>query len=211
MIGAYGEADAHGLWGTPAAERNKEPILAVLRDTLPVRGTVLEVASGTGQHVVHFARALPALTWLPSDPEPELRRAMEDRIRREALGNVRPPLDLDVLRHPWPVGEVDAVLCINMIHVAPWAAAGALVRGCGEVLPDDGVLFLYGPYRRFGAHTAPSNEAFDAQLRARNPEWGVRELEEVEQLAGDAGLRLDAIVDMPANNFSLVLRRTGHP
>jgi len=206
---SYGERDPDGLWNLPAAERNKGAILAALRNELPTSGVVLEVASGAGQHVVHFAKALNALTWLPSDPDGEFRRSIEDRIRSEALENVRAPLDLDVLKRPWPVSGVEAVLCINMIHVAPREATEALIAGSGEALSEGGALFLYGPYRRFGAHTAPSNEAFDARLRAQNPEWGIRDLEDVERFADQAGLRLNGVIEMPANNLSLVFRRTG--
>jgi hypothetical protein len=126
-------------------------------------------------------------------------------IDRENLGNVRAPVDLDVLRFAWPATQADAILCINMIHVAPWAATEALLMGAKNVLTRGGVLFLYGPYRRFGRHTAPSNEAFDAQLRANDPSWGLRDLEAVVELAGTAGFDLVEIVDMPANNFSVVL------
>lgn len=188
----------------PAAERNKEPILLVLKRVLPPSGLVLEIGSGTGQHVAHFARALPALEWQPSDPDPRSRASV--RAWTEGLANVRAPLDLHVCR-PWPVRQADAVVCINMIHVAPWAAAEALVAGAGEVVPAGGVLFLYGPYRRFGRHTAPSNEAFDASLRAEAPEWGVRDLGAVVALGAAAGFGLEEVVEMPANNLSVVLRK----
>lgn len=205
----YGRQDSDGRWNLPAAERNKEPILAALRSSLPPSGLVLEIASGTGQHVVHFANALGALTWQPSDPDTEFRTSIAHRIQEEALQNVRTPLDLDVLDTPWPVSGVDAVLCINMIHVTPWEATRALIRGSGEILSAGGGLFLYGPYRRNGAHTAPSNEAFDTRLRGQNPEWGIRDLEEVEQLGTRSGLRLETVIEMPANNLSLVFRRRG--
>lgn len=188
----------------PSAERNKEPILRVLRRVLPPSGLVLEIASGTGQHVAHFARALPGLEWQPSDPDPGSRASVLAWTKE--LANVRAPLDLDV-RRPWPPERANAVVCINMIHIAPWAAAEGLVAGAGTVLESGGVLFLYGPYRRFGRHTAPSNEAFDASLRGQDPEWGVRDLEAVEKLAAAAGLGLEEVVAMPANNFGVVLRR----
>jgi SAM-dependent methyltransferase len=188
----------------PSAERNKEPILQVLRRVLPRAGLVLEVASGTGQHVAHFARALPLLQWQPSDPDPESRASVS--AWTEALANVRVPIDLDV-RGPWPVARADAVVCINMIHVAPWAAAEALVAGAGKVLGPGGVLFLYGPFRRYGRHTAPSNEAFDASLRVQDPGWGVRDLEAVERLGAAAGFELVEVLEMPANNLSVVLRK----
>jgi SAM-dependent methyltransferase len=192
----------------PAPERNKGPILDVLARVLPPRGTVLEVASGTGQHIVHFANALPELQWQPSDPELQHRRSIIARIEAAGLENVALPLTLDVLDLPWPVRTANAILCINMIHIAPWRATLALLREAGRLLPDDGLLYLYGPYRREGRHTAPSNEAFDEDLRRRNPEWGVRDIEKVEFQAGESGLALQDLVAMPANNFSVILRRS---
>jgi SAM-dependent methyltransferase len=191
----------------PAPERNKDPILEVLRRVLPARGTVLEVASGTGQHIVHFAGQLPGLQWMPSDPDAIHLRSIAARVAAANLTNVTEPMALDVLERPWPMERVGAVLCINMIHIAPWAAALALLQESARLLPARGVLFLYGPYRRGGRHTAPSNEAFDADLRSRNPEWGVRDLEQIELHAGQAGLALEEVVQMPANNLSVVLRR----
>jgi SAM-dependent methyltransferase len=179
----------------------------VLRGALPPSGTVLEVASGTGQHVVHFAGNLPHLQWQPSDPEADHRESIQARIAASGLANVAPPLALDVLDRPWPLRGVDAIVCINMIHIAPWSAALALLQEAGSQLPPRGVLFLYGPYRRGGRDTAPSNAAFDADLRRRNPEWGVRNLEDVQRHAGDAGLELDHVAEMPANNLSVVFRR----
>jgi SAM-dependent methyltransferase len=192
---------------SPSAERNKGPIAEVLRAVLPSRGLALEIASGTGQHVVHFARAFPELTWQPSEPDPDLRRSIELHCTEEGLANVLPPVDLDVCRTPWPVARADAVLCINMIHIAPWSAAEALFAGAARCLPEAGVLYLYGPYREGGAHTAPSNAAFDASLRAQDPAWGVRELEAVVALAKKDGLEFEKRVAMPANNLSLVFRR----
>jgi SAM-dependent methyltransferase len=192
---------------SPSAERNKGPIAEVLRTVLPARGLVLEIASGTGQHIVHFARTFPELTWQPSEPDPDLRRSIELHCAGEGLANVLPPLDLDVHRTPWPVPRADAVLCINMIHIAPWSAAEALFAGAARCLPGGGVLYLYGPYREAGAHTAPSNAAFDASLRAQDPAWGVRELEAVVALGEAQGLALEQRIAMPANNLSLVLRR----
>jgi len=191
----------------PATERNREPILAVLRRVLPASGTVLEIASGTGQHVVHFAAALPGLTWQPSDPDAAARASIAAWTAHAGLSNVRVPLALDVCSHPWGIASAQAVVCINMIHIAPWAAAEALFAGAGKLLGPGGVLFLYGPYRRGGAHTAPSNAAFDAQLRATDPEWGVRDMEAVVALGEAQGMRADEPVPMPANNFSLVFRR----
>jgi SAM-dependent methyltransferase len=191
----------------PAAERNKGPILEVLRRALPASGLALEIASGTGQHAVHFARALPAWRWQPSELDPAMRRSIAARIAAEGLANVAAPIELDVERLPWPVAAADAVLAINLVHIAPWSTAQALVEGARCVLPTGGVLFLYGPFRRSGAHTAPSNERFDAELRAQDPRWGVRDMEAVAGLAAGAGLALEEAVAMPANNFSLVFRR----
>src|SRR5262245_47966687 len=191
----------------PAAERNKDPILDVLRRALPARGLVVEIASGTGQHVAHFAKALPLLTWQPSDPDRAMHGSIAGWIGHERLDNVRPPLTLDVGDEPWPIDHADAALCINMIHIAPWQATLDLMRGAGRVLPPAGVLVLYGPYRRFGAHTAPSNAAFDEQLRACNPQWGVRDMEAVIDVARRHGFGGEEIFPMPANNFVVVLRK----
>lgn len=199
------------LLSSSAAERNKEPILEVLRRVLPPEGLVLEIASGSGQHVVHFAAALPALRWQPSEMDPELRRSIAARVAAAGLKNAAPPIELDVERLPWPVEVADAVIAINLIHIAPWSAAEALVQGARRVLPRGGMLYLYGPYRRFGAHTAPSNERFDASLRAQDPRWGVRDMEAVVELAAGAGFALEETVAMPANNFSLVFRLGAPP
>ena len=209
MLKQRGEKTADGKWSIPAAERNKGPILDVLARVLPERGVVLEVASGTGQHVIHFAKALSDLTWQPSDPDAELRESIAKRVEEERLANVNLPIDLDVARLPWPLQAADAVLCINMIHVAPWSATLALLEGAKALLPMRHVLYLYGPYRRFGRHTSASNEQFDSDLRAHNPEWGLRDLEAVSEVAARAGFGLAEIVEMPANNFSLVFRREG--
>jgi hypothetical protein len=191
----------------PAAERNAAPILEVLRGALPASGTVLEIASGTGQHAVHFAAALPGITWQPSDADPRARASISAWRAHTGLANLREPLDLDVRREPWPIDEVNAIVCINMIHIAPWEAAQALMKGAGARVAAGGALVLYGPYRRGGAHTAPSNEAFDADLRARDPSWGVRNMEDVEALAQTQGFICEARVAMPANNFSVVFRK----
>jgi len=193
----------------PAAERNKDPILGVLRRILPETGLVLELASGTGQHVIHFARALPKLTWQPSDPDPEMRASIAAWIEQTALRNVRPPLALDVREDEWPVEHADAVLCINMVHISPWGATLGLMRGAGRLLRPGGVLALYGPYKRCGGHTAPSNEVFDQQLRGANPEWGVRDLEAAEDAARLKGLTLEEVAEMPANNLTIVFRQMG--
>ena len=199
-----------GRWFNDSVERNKDPILNLLKRVLPHTGLVLEIGSGTGQHVAHFAKALPELTWQPSDPDDELRESIRLWTKSESLDNVRAPIDLEVCRFPWPVTRADAVLCVNMIHVAPWAATQALISGAKSVLDRGGVLVLYGPYRRFGRHTAASNEAFDARLRATDPSWGLRDLEKVVELAGQAGFRLAEAVEMPANNFGVVLLGATH-
>jgi SAM-dependent methyltransferase len=188
----------------PAPERNKAPILEVLRRVLPARGVALEIASGTGQHIEHFAHSLPDIHWQPSDPEERHRKSI--LARSAGLASIAPPLPLDVRDCPWPIERVDAILCINMIHIAPWEAALALFAEAGRLLPAGGVLYLYGPYRRDGRDTAPSNAEFDADLRRRNPEWGVRDLEAVEHAAAAANLALQEIVAMPANNLSVVFR-----
>jgi cyclopropane fatty-acyl-phospholipid synthase-like methyltransferase len=189
---------------SPAAERNKEPILAVLREILPPTGTVLEIASGNGQHVVHFAAALPALTWQPTDPDERSRATAAARIAAAGLGNVRAPLALDVHEARWPItAPLAAIVCINMIHISPWSATSALFRGSRALLEHGAPLYLYGPYKE-GARTAPSNEAFDESLRARNPAWGVRELDEVSAVAREHGFEVARVTRMPANNLSVV-------
>jgi SAM-dependent methyltransferase len=190
-----------------ACDRNKSPILEVLRRVLPKSGLVLEIAAGSGQHAIHFSRALPMLTWQPSDADASARASIEAWAEGEELPNLMPPVELDVREQPWPVDRADAIVCINMIHISPWTATLALMRGAGSILPDDGVLYLYGPYRIDGRHTAPSNEGFDRSLRAQDPEWGVRDLAEVVKVAGAAGLVLTETVAMPANNLSVVFRK----
>lgn len=191
----------------PSTARNRGPILDVLRRRLPRHGLVLEIASGAGEHAVFFARALPGLRFQPSDPDPAARASIDAWRAAEGLANVLPAVALDASAQAWPISAADAVICINMIHIAPWAASVGLVRGAGKVLREGGVLYLYGPYRRDGAHTAPSNAAFDASLRARNPEWGVRDLEAVAALAAAHGFGPPAIEAMPANNLSLIFVR----
>jgi len=191
----------------PAALRNRAPILDVLREVLPPAGTVLEVASGTGEHAVHFARALSALTWQPSDPSPEARESIAGWAEHEGLANVRPPLSLDAASPGWPLARADAVVCINMIHISPWVACIGLMAGAGRVLGRGAPLVLYGPFRRADRPLEPSNAAFDADLKRRDPRWGLRDLAEVEAAAAGQGLRLERVVEMPANNLSVVFRR----
>lgn len=192
----------------PSAARNREPIWAVLQRHLPAQGLVLEVASGSGEHAVHFAEASgPEIIFQPSDPDPGARASIDAWAAASGLPNIRPSLALDAAADAWPIASADAVLCINMIHISPWSAAIGLVHGAARVLPPGGVLYLYGPYRREGRHTAPSNESFDRHLRARNPEWGVRDLEAVVDLASEAGFAPPLIEPMPANNLSVLFRR----
>jgi len=178
-----------------------------LRAALPVTGRVLEIASGTGQHAIWFARAMPGLDWQPSDADASARDSIAAWTVHEGLANVRAPLALDVHQPDWRVDTLDAVVCINMIHISPWSAAQALFAGASRRLVDGGVLYLYGPYKRGGAHTSPSNDAFDQQLRGRDPEWGVRDMEAVVALGASVGLVCDEPIAMPANNFSLVFRK----
>lgn len=191
----------------PAAERNKGPILEVLRRVLPQQGLVLEIASGTGQHAAHCAAHLPGLVWQPSDRDTGAHASITAWAAHGGLSNVRPPLTLDVTQEPWPLERANAIVCINMIHISPWDASIGLMRGAERLLPPGGVLYLYGPYKRGGAHTAPSNAAFDESLRQQNPAWGVRNLEDVAALASRHGFDLEEVVEMPANNLSVTLRR----
>jgi len=193
----------------PSAVRNRDPLLAVLRRVLPASGVVLEVASGTGQHAAWFAAHLPGLGWQPTDPDPARRASIAAWADEAGAPDLRPPLDLDVLRDPWPVPRADAVVCVNLIHIAPWRCAEALFRGAARLLPPGGPLVLYGPYRVAGAHTADSNAAFDASLRGQDPDWGVRDLEAVVTAAARAGLDWSETVPMPANNLTVVFRRAG--
>jgi SAM-dependent methyltransferase len=191
----------------PAAERNRDAILAVLKRDLPARGLVLEFASGSGEHAVHFAAALPDLVFQPSDPDAASCASIDAWAASAGLANLRPAIALDATAQHWPIPAADAVLCINMIHIAPWAAAIGLLQGAARILAPGGVLYLYGPYKRDGRHTAPSNDAFDRGLRARDPAWGVRDLEAVAALAAANGFAAPAIEPMPANNLSLIFRR----
>jgi len=192
---------------SPSVARNRDPILTVLRRVLPPAGTVLEIASGTGEHAMYFAAALPHLTWQPSDQDAQALRSIAAHRAILGLPNLLAPLALDAAAPEWPVARVDAVVAINMVHISPWRATQGLMGGAGRVLAPGGVLYLYGAYRENGVHTAPSNEAFDVDLRQRNPDWGIRDLEEVVKLAGAHGLELAERIPMPANNLSLVFRR----
>lgn len=188
----------------PATERNREPIAAVLAEELPKRGLVLEVASGTGEHCAFLADRFPALTWQPSDPDYESLASIA--AWTADLNNVLPPIGLDAAQ-PWPLGRADAVLCINMVHISPWAATLGLMAGAARLLADDAPLILYGPYRRHGVPTAPSNEQFELWLKGKSPDFGLRTLEDVTAVAETQGLVLERVVEMPANNLMPVFRR----
>lgn len=190
----------------PATQRNKDAILDVLRAQLPDNGTVLEVAAGSGQHAVHFAAGLPHLLWQPTSREAEERASIDAHAAEADLPNVLPALDLDV-ELDWPDAAPDAIVCINMIHIATWSAAEALFQGSARRLAVGAPLITYGPYR-FGGATAPSNEAFDASLRRRNPEWGVRDVDDLDALAESVGLSRAVTEALPANNHAIVWRRT---
>lgn len=191
---------------SPSAARNREPILAVLKRALPPGARVLEIASGTGEHAMHMARTMPGVFWRPSDPDPAARASIEAWRVHEGLSNVAPPLAIDVCAKDWSIAPpVDAIVAINMIHIAPWEATPALFEGAARLLgADGGVVFLYGPYRRDGVHTASSNEAFERWLKERDPRFGVRDLGDVAREAEQRGFRLREVVEMPANNLSLV-------
>jgi hypothetical protein len=192
----------------PSTARNKDPIWAVLQPELPAAGLVVEVASGAGEHAVHFAHhSPPELIFQPTDPDAGARASIDAWTAALGLENVRPALDLDASSAVWPVIAADAIVCINMVHISPWAATEGLIRGAARVLSSDGLLYLYGPYKRGGVHTAPSNDTFDADLRSRNPAWGVRDVEVVAALAQTHGFGAPHIVDMPANNLSVLIRR----
>lgn len=193
----------------PAAERNKRFIVEVLGAELTEPITILEVASGTGQHAVHIARELPHVTVRPSDVDAGAVASIAAYRDEASLDNLLPPVTLDVQSERWPdVGDVGAILCCNMIHIAPWGAAEGLFHGAGRVLSGGGSLFLYGPFRFAGRFTAESNAAFDASLRARDPRWGVRDLDDLVALGDDHGLVEERVIDMPANNHVLVFRKT---
>jgi SAM-dependent methyltransferase len=192
---------------SPAVARNRDPILAVLRRYLPSRGTVLEIAAGTGEHAAYLAPQFPHLTWQPTDADPDALASIDAHRMAVNAPNLRAPITLDVTAPRWPVERADAVLSINMIHISPWAASEGLMTGATRLLPAGGVLYLYGPYKENGEHTAPSNAAFDASLRARDPAWGVRDIGDVRALADSRGFDFIERVAMPANNLSLVFRR----
>ena len=200
-------ASDDGRLASPSAARNREPIAQVLSQVLPQSGLVLEVGSGTGEHVVHFARTMPHLTWQPSEQDEACVRSISAWVAVEAQANVRPPFYLDVTDAQWPIAAADAVTSINMIHIAPWSVAQALLRGASRILPSAGLLCLYGPFRVAGKDTSASNRAFEAQLRAINSGWGVRDLDEVSSEASAANLEFVQTFEMPANNIIVVFRK----
>jgi SAM-dependent methyltransferase len=191
----------------PATERNRDAIVAILRDVLPATGTVLEIASGTGEHIVRFAEVFSHLSWQPSDYDAAGLASIAAWSAESGRANILSPVQIDATTAIWPVEKVDAILCINMIHIAPWVAAKGLFAGAGRLLRPDAPLYLYGPYREAGVPTAESNEAFDASLKSRNPAWGLRQVEDVAALAAENGFALDRRSEMPANNLSLVFRK----
>ena len=192
----------------PATARNRDPILAVLDRVLPSSGTLLEIASGTGEHAAYLAPRLAGLTWQPSDADPDAVAMIGRRVAVTDAANLLAPLRLDVCTETWPIRRADAVVCVNMIHISPWAASVGLMRGAGRLLAEGGILYLYGPYKIDGQHTAPSNAAFDESLRYRNEIWGVRDLEAVTAEAQTNGFALAGTADMPANNLSVIFERS---
>ena len=197
-----------GAGTSPATARNRDPILAVLRSRLPAQGFVLEIAAGAGEHAVYNAAALPGLLWQPTDPDPDARASIAAWRKHVGTPNLLPPLPLNAAEpDSWPVSRADAIVNINMIHISPWAAAKGLMTGAGRLLTRGGALFLYGPYIERDVDTAPSNMAFDQSLRARNPDWGIRHLDNIAALAARHGLALSERITMPANNLVVVFRK----
>lgn len=193
----------------PATLRNRDAIAAVLGDWLPASGTVLEVASGSGEHAVHFAAAFPKLGWQPSDPDPAALASIAAWCAEAGLPNIAAPLHLDASAPDWPLGHADALLCINMVHISPWAATLGLFAGAARLLGPGAPLILYGPYIEAAVATADSNLAFDASLRSRNPAWGLREVKAVVDAAARHGFRFAERRAMPANNLMLLFRKSG--
>lgn len=203
IIDAGGAEKRHA----PATVRNRDAIADVLEAVLPPSGTVLEVASGTGEHIVHFAHRFPQLVWQPSDYADVSLPSIAAWVAEAGVTNVQPAVQLDAASKDWPVQQADAILCINMIHIAPWAATIGLMAGAGRLLPTGAPLYLYGPYLREGVETAPSNLAFDQSLKDRDPDWGLRDLFAVTARAAGQGLVLERVIEMPANNLSVIFRK----
>jgi SAM-dependent methyltransferase len=203
------EAPAAGpLRSAPAALRNRDPIADVLQEWLPPCGLVLEIASGTGEHAIHFGQRFPDLDWQPSDLHPDALASIAAHCRQADLPNVRPPVVIDAASHEWPIESADAVLSINMVHISPWASALGLLDGAARLLASGAPLIMYGPWIKNGIPTAESNLAFDADLKRRDPQWGLRRVEDFAIAAEGRGLQLKATRTMPANNVMLLLRRT---
>lgn len=193
----------------PATARNSEPIAQILTEELPANGLVLEIASGSGEHAVYFAQRFASLVWQPSDPDNDALASVAAWREEARIDNLRAPLQLDASAREWPVDHADAVVCINMIHISPWAATEGLFAGAGRLLAPGAPFITYGPYLEDDVATAPSNLAFDESLKARNPAWGLRNLADVDELAAASGFARTARYAMPANNLMLVYRRTG--
>jgi hypothetical protein len=191
----------------PSALRNRDPILAILRRALPASGHVLEIASGSGEHALYFARHLPQLVWQPSDPSPDARASIAAWRAEEGLPNLAAPIDVDASQPVWPGARPDAIVAINMVHISPWSATQGVMANAGRLFAAGGLLFLYGPYQRAGHPFAASNADFDADLRRRDPNWGIRDLADLVAEGAANGLSLDEIVEMPANNLSLLFRK----
>ncbi|HUP67574.1 MAG TPA: DUF938 domain-containing protein [Sphingomicrobium sp.] len=203
----YEEPAAGVLRSAPAALRNRQPIADVLAEWLPAQGLVLELASGTGEHVVYFGEHFPALDWQPSDVDADSIRSVAARVVEAGLPNVRPPLIVDASSAAWPIERADAVLSINMVHISPWAAALGLIRGAARVLREGSPLVLYGPWLKDDIPTAPGNLEFDASLKRRDPDWGLRRVEDFCEAAARQSFRLESTRTMPANNLMMLLRR----
>jgi len=195
----------------PATQRNRDAIADVLARELPAAGLVLEVASGSGEHVIHFARLFPALDWQPSDPDAMARASIAAWAAGSGLSNIRAPLDIDTALPRWPIDRTDALLCINMTHISPWEATQGLFAGAAGIMAPGAPLILYGPFLQANVETAPGNRAFDAQLRARDPRYGLRSVEDIDVLAARHGFARDALHPMPANNLTLVYRLSPPP
>ncbi len=197
----------------PATERNRGPIGDLLNQLLPASGAVLELASGSGEHAVCFQQRFPYLRWQASDPDPDHRASINAWIQHQGLSQVMPAaLNLDVETRPWPLpqtvrGSLNAVVCINLLHISPASCTDALIEESALLLPSGAPLIIYGPFMRYGAHTSASNAAFDQSLRERNHQWGLRELNQVTAIATNAGFKTENVVSMPANNLSLVFQR----
>ncbi|GGB64640.1 DUF938 domain-containing protein [Blastomonas aquatica] len=201
------EAGAEARRHAPATLRNRDAISDVLREHLPTTGNVLEIASGSGEHIVHFARAFPQLVWQPSDCEPAALASIAAWAAQMGASNVRPPLLLDAAQSVWPIESADAIICINMVHISPWDATLGLFKGCTQALAEEAPIILYGPYLEEGVETAASNLAFDESLKARNPAWGLRHLDDMDRVASDHGFARTSRHAMPANNLTLVYRK----